>query len=255
MIYDAALWVWLSWLYLAIGSFLNVVIHRVPLAILEPQSHINICLPASFCPTCRVALRRRDNIPLFSWLWLKGRCHHCRTAISLRYPLTELATLLLSLLLTALLPWPLLPLALVFVWTLLALSLIDGQHQLLPDVLTLPLLWTGLLAHCFSLLPGNLHDGVLGAALGYSLFWLLTNGYQRLRGIDALGLGDAKLLAALGAWLGWQALPMLILIAACGGIISVLIGRWCCQRPLQQALAFGPWLSLAGGYSFILHSL
>lgn len=251
MIYDAAWWAWLSCLYLAVGSFLTVVIHRVPLAMLEPQAKVNICLPASFCPTCRIPLRLRDNIPLFSWLWLKGRCHHCRTAISLRYPLTELATLLLSLGLSWRLPWSVLPLALVFIWTLLALSVIDWRHQLLPDVLTLPLLWLGLLLHCFSLLPGSVADGVLGAALGYCLFWLLTTGYQRLLGIDALGLGDAKLLAALGAWFGWQALPMLIFIAACAGILSILIGRWVCQRPLQQAVAFGPWLALAGSYELL----
>lgn len=255
MIYDASLWLLLGCLYLAVGSFLNVVIHRLPLMILQPQAKVNLCLPASFCPSCRVPLRYRDNIPLLSWLWLEGRCHHCRASISPRYPLVELASLLLGLLLTGLLPLADLPVALVFVWALLILSLIDWQHQLLPDAITLPLLWLGLLLHCFDLLPGNLSDAVLGAACGYGLFWLLASGYRHLRGVEALGLGDAKLLAALGGWLGWQPLPMLVLIAACGGIISVLLARWLRRRPLQQSLPFGPWLSLAGGYGLMVQLL
>lgn len=237
---------------LSVGSFLNVVIYRLPLTILHPEQQLNLALPRSHCPQCKTPLRIRDNIPLISWLMLRGRCHHCSQAISVRYPATEVATLLVSLVLAWLLPWDItLFAALLLCWILLALTLIDIEHQLLPDVLTLSLLWLGLLLQVFALLPGSLSDAVLGAAAGYLSLWLLASGYRYWRGIDALGLGDAKLLAALGAWLGWQALPTILLIAAVAGIATALLRYLLFKRPLNQPLPFGPMLALAGIAIFI----
>jgi leader peptidase (prepilin peptidase)/N-methyltransferase len=237
---------------LSVGSFLNVVVYRLPLMILQPEKKLSLALPRSHCPLCHNALRKRDNIPLLSWLALRGRCHHCAHPISVRYPATELATLILSLFLAWLLPWDTTLLAaLLLCWMLLALTLIDMEHQLLPDALTLSLLWLGLVLQALAWLPGSLNDAVLGAAIGYLALWLLATGYRYWRGIDALGLGDAKLLAALGAWLGWQMLPTVLLIAAGGGIVTVILRALLFKRPLHQPLPFGPMLAFAGALMFV----
>lgn len=254
MAHEAWLWLLFGAFCLTIGSFLNVVIYRLPLMLMQPECGLSLALPASHCPCCRSPVRWRDNLPLLGWLLLGGRCRACRQPISRRYPLTEATALCIGIVLALIMPPHLLPWTLLLCWTLLALSQIDLMHQLLPDVLTLPLLWLALVLHSFNLLPGNLADAVLGAAGGYLLFWLLAQGYRWLRGIEALGLGDAKLLAALGAWLGWQPLPQLLLIAASGGIITLLLGYILRRRPLQQALPFGPWLGLAGALLFIFRS-
>lgn len=255
MIDNLSLWALFALLCLSVGSFLNVVIYRLPLMILQPQIPLSLALPGSHCPHCKSAVRWRDNLPLLGWLRLRGRCRDCQQAISLRYPLVEGTSLLFGIALALLLPpeqlWFTLPLC----WTLLALSLIDADHQLLPDLLTLPLLWTGLLLRCYAPLPGGVESGVIGAIGGYLTFWLLARGYRRLRGVDGLGLGDAKLLAALGAWLGWEALPTLVLLAASAAIVALLVSRMLWQRPLDKALPFGPWLSLAGGGLFIYSQL
>lgn len=136
----------------------------------------------------------------------------------------------------------------------MALSLIDIQHYLLPDAMTLPLLWSGLLLHCLTLLPGSLMDAVLGAVIGYLSLAGLALGYHWLRHQHALGMGDAKLLAAIGAWTGWKALPIVLIIACGGGILFALISRILWLHRLNQAIAFGPWLSLAG-ISLFIHSI
>ncbi|PKH22199.1 prepilin peptidase [Enterobacterales bacterium CwR94] len=248
---DAVLWILGALVALSVGSFLNVVIWRLPQQIMHPDCGLTLSLPRSHCPQCKTPLRWRDNLPLLSWLHLRGRCRHCGSAISWRYPAIEALTAALSLTLALFLPWDATLLAaLLLVWFLIPLVAIDWQHQLLPDALTLPLLWLGLLLHAFQLLPGSLEQGVIGACIGYLLFRLLSDIWQRWRGVEALGQGDAKLLAALLAWLGWPALPMLLLMAASSGIIlAVLLGRG--RVDLQRAIPFGPSLALAGAGLFI----
>ncbi|WP_343550645.1 prepilin peptidase [Pantoea sp.] len=237
---------------LAVGSFLNVVIYRLPQMLLYPNQDLTLISPRSRCPNCQSKILLRDNVPLISWLALRGRCRHCKSPISVRYPITELATLMLSLVLAGLLPWNLtLVAALLLCWMLLPLVLIDIQHQLLPDILTLSLLWLGLLCHTFSVIPGTLSNAVLGAVAGYLLLWLIATVYRSWKGIAGLGLGDAKLLAALGAWLGWQALPRVLLIAATSGIVYVLLRYAFFHRSIKHPLPFGPMLAFAGVMTFI----
>ncbi|MBK0091328.1 A24 family peptidase [Erwinia sp. S59] len=248
---------WILWLLatviaLSIGSFINVVIHRMPLQILQPGNGVDLWQPASHCPVCKKCLRWRDNIPVVSWLLLRGRCHFCRCAISLRYPLTETACATISLFFVALLPVDKSLLALlVLFWLLLTVAIIDYEHYLLPDVITLPLLWLGLLLKAVEWIPGSLRDAVFGAVIGYSALWLIRYIYQNFSGRLALGLGDAKLVAALGAWLGWALLPYVLLLACSGAICALFIAKMGWQRDLNQPLAFGPWIALAGISLFI----
>lgn len=241
-------WLLLGVLALCVGSFLNVVIYRLPLMVLEPQRGLSLILPRSHCPRCQKSVRMVDCLPLLSWLVLRGRCRNCCQAISWRYPAIEAASAAISLLLALWLPWNgALLAALLMSGFLLALTLIDLRCQLLPDALTLPLLWLGLLLHAVDILPfSSPAEAILGAASGYLLFRLLAWAYRLLRHREALGGGDAKLLAALGGWLGWQSLPLLLLFASGIGLIAVLLARLLMQRPLHLPFAFGPCLALAG---------
>ncbi|MFZ4215570.1 prepilin peptidase, partial [Pantoea endophytica] len=208
MLYESLIWLMYALLLLSVGSFINVVIYRLPLRIQDPDVNISLALPRSHCPDCKSKLRIRDNIPVFSWMLLRGRCFNCRNLISFRYPLIELITLLTGILLALLIPFsPALFCTLILFWMLLALTAIDLEHKLLPDALTLALLWAGLLFQSSGILPSTLKDAVWGAAGGFFVFWLVAEAYLCFRGCEALGMGDAKLLAALGAWLGWQQLP------------------------------------------------
>ncbi|MGV3345372.1 prepilin peptidase [Enterobacteriaceae bacterium LUAb1] len=248
MNYELLLWLLYSLIALCIGSFLNVVIYRLPRMILTPQTGFTLCQPRSHCPHCKTVLRIIDNIPLCSWLYLRGRCRWCKNRISWCYPAIECITLVLSLSLSIWLPFnTVLAATLLFSGFLLTLAIIDVRHQLLPDRLTLPLLWLGLLFQALQLLPYSAPaEGIIGAICGYSLFWLLAESYQRLKGVNALGRGDAKLLAALGAWLGWQLLPQLLLFASGIGLLIILIRHLRWQCPLRQPLPFGPCLAGAG---------
>lgn len=245
-------WFLLTLLALCVGSLLNVVVYRLPRILQQEKSDTySLWLPRSHCPHCRTPIGWRDNIPLLSWLLLRGRCRHCRTPISRRYPLTELGALLLALIAALCIPPGLaLAAALALGWMLLALALIDYDHQLLPDGLTLPLLWLGLL---FQLVGGTvtLTDAVIGATTGYLCLWLLYWAFRLVTGREALGYGDFKLLAALGAWLGWTALPSLLLAAALAGIVITLAARLAQRRPLDAPLPFGPLLALAGWLLFL----
>ena len=231
---------------LTFGSFFNVVIHRLPLMMRQEESaRFNLCVPASFCPQCQRPLIWRDNIPLLSYLSLKGRARCCQAPISQRYPLTELASGLLFVLAGYLLT-PGLPLlgGLILLSTLLVLAIIDGQTQLLPDRLTLPLLWAGLLFN----LNGTfvpLSEAVIGAMTGYLSLWTVYWLFRLLTGKEALGYGDFKLLAALGAWSGWQILPQTLLCASASGLIWTLLQRRITLQSLDQPLAFGPWRAAA----------
>lgn len=251
---EPVFWLLLGVLALSVGSFLNVVIYRLPRMILQPRPGFSLMRPPSHCPCCAAPVWRRDRIPLLSWLMLGGRCRHCRQTISWHYPATEAASAALALLLALRLPWDgaLLALLLLSAW-LLALSLIDLRWQLLPDSLTLSLLWLGLLFQACGTLPHSDPAGaIVGAAGGYLLFWLLAWAYRSLRQREGLGGGDAKLLAALGAWLGWEKLPLLLLIAASAALSAVLLARLLMRRPCSQPLPFGPCLALAG--ALLLHA-
>jgi leader peptidase (prepilin peptidase)/N-methyltransferase len=261
----------LPWLYLSlvflfslmVGSFLNVVIHRLPIMLerewqaeysdyfgsevaASPTEPYNLMVPRSRCPHCDHPIGALENIPLLSWLWLKGRCRQCKAPISARYPLVELLTALLSVAVaTTLAPgWGTLA-ALLLTWVLVALTFIDLDKMLLPDQLTLPLLWGGLL---FNLAGGfvPLADAVIGAMAGYLVLWSLYWGFKLLTGKEGMGHGDFKLLAALGAWLGWQALPIVLLLSSLVGAI-IGIGLILLRNHHQgKPIPFGPYLAIAG---------
>ena len=250
---------------LCVGSFLNVVIHRLPkmlergwreqcadLAGETPTNApaYNLIVPRSQCPSCGHRIGALENIPVVSYLVLRGHCLACRAPISARYPVVELLAALLSV--AAVVRFGgLTPTALaacVFLWMLLALTLIDFDTQLLPDNLTLPLLWAGLLANILGAAPiANLRDAVIGAIAGYLTLWLVYWLFKLIRGKEGMGYGDFKLLAALGAWLGWQMLPLIVLLSSVVGAaigISLVVFK---GRDHQTPLAFGPYLAIAGG--------
>jgi leader peptidase (prepilin peptidase)/N-methyltransferase len=261
----------LPWLYfslvflfsLMIGSFLNVVIHRLPIMLerewqAEYRSYFaldeettaperyNLMVPRSACPHCGHAITALENIPLLSWLWLKGRCRDCQAPISARYPLVELLTALLSVAVAMVITpgWGTLA-ALLLTWVLVALTFIDLDKMLLPDQLTLPLLWGGLL---FNLASGfvPLADAVIGAMTGYLVLWSLYWAFKLLTGKEGMGYGDFKLLAALGAWLGWQALPIILLLSSLVGAV-IGISLIALQKHHQgKPIPFGPYLAIAG---------
>ena len=227
-----------------IGSFLGVVAERVPGMIMDEDARGNLLFPASHCPECQHSLRAWENIPIVSWLALRGRCSHCQTAIPLRLFLVELVT---ALFFGATAWWVSDVQALLSLWLLAAfllpLAMIDGQHQLLPDCLTQPLLWAGLLIHSVDhALP--LHDALFGAAAGYLSLWLLYWAFRLGTGREGLGYGDFKLLAALGAWCGWQALPAIVLLAAVSGIAGYCVLTYLNKN--NQTIPFGPSLAFAG---------
>jgi leader peptidase (prepilin peptidase) / N-methyltransferase len=251
---------------LLIGSFLNVVIHRLPLMMrrewrtqcaeeLEasapalPEGRFNLVTPRSRCPACGRTVRAVENIPVLSWLALRGRCAGCQARISPRYPAVELLTALLFAATAWVLPWPAQALAgLVLTAALIALTFIDFDEQLLPDNITLPLLWAGLL---FNLLAGErgfatVNDAVIGAIAGYLFLWLVYQGFKLATGREGMGYGDFKLLAALGAWLGWQMLPLIILLSAVVGALVGIAMILLLGRDRQVPIPFGPYLAAAG---------
>jgi leader peptidase (prepilin peptidase)/N-methyltransferase len=247
---------------LLIGSFLNVVIHRLPIMMerewqtqardfldLEhpaDQATLTLAKPASRCPHCGHTIRWYENIPLLSYLWLRGKCSSCGAAIGLRYPLVELLTAVLS----AVVAWHFgfgwqAGAALVLTWALIALSLIDVDHQLLPDSITLPFLWLGLALSLFPVFA-DMRASLIGAIAGYLSLWLVYQLFRLVTGKEGMGFGDFKLLALLGAWMGWQSLPMIVLLssavgAVLGGTLMLVKGR-----DRHQPMPFGPYLAIAG---------
>jgi leader peptidase (prepilin peptidase)/N-methyltransferase len=258
---------------LIVGSFLNVVIYRLPL-ILERQwraecaqseasslaaahpeqaARFNLMVPRSACPSCRRTISAIHNIPVLSFVLLRGRCAYCRARISLRYPAIELLTGAL----TALVVWRFglqAPgvCAMLVTWFLIALACIDLDHQLLPDSLTLPLLWLGLLASLTgwstigSNLPVDPVSAIGGAAVGYLSLWLLYHGFRLLTGKEGMGYGDFKLLAALGAWFGMQMLLPIVLLSALVGALVGLTMILLRRRDRAAPIPFGPFLAAAG---------
>lgn len=254
---------------LIIGSFLNVVIHRFPLILKQqwqqecsefmglPQNtplnpiKISLSTPASHCPHCTQAIAIRHNIPVLSYLFLKGRCANCKHPISLRYPLVEILACTLSLVAVYFcgLSW-MLAAALIFTYVLICLAFIDLQHQLLPDILTLPLLWLGLLVSIPQFLTDS-HAAILGAAFGYLSLWSFAKLFKLIRGKEGMGHGDFKLLAVFGAWLGWQILPLIILLSALLGSIGGLLTLQLSQQDKSTTpIPFGPYLAIAGWIAF-----
>lgn len=256
---------------LIVGSFLNVVAFRVPIMMqrawreqcaeidAQPISvpahaqheRFDLWWPPSTCPSCGQAIHARHNIPILSFLWLRGRCASCGARVSPRYPVVEAAVALASLAVAWVFgpSWQLAA-ALPFTWCLVALTLIDLDHQLLPDSLTLPLLWAGLL---LSLAPidgaplfASLRDSVIGAAAGYLTLWSVYQLFKLLTGKEGMGHGDFKLLGALGAWLGWQLLPLVILLSAVVGSIAGVALIALRGRSRGTAIPFGPYLAAAG---------
>ncbi|HKS13249.1 MAG TPA: A24 family peptidase [Pseudomonas sp.] len=246
---------------LLVGSFLNVLVHRLPIMLerqwrreaqealgLPSEAHapLNLCLPASHCPHCGHRIRAWENVPVLSYLALRGRCSACKVKISVRYPLVELGCAALTLLAA----WQggptLQTLAMMLLgWCLLALSLIDIEHQLLPDTLVLPMLWLGLIVNAFGLFV-PLDEALWGAVFGYislwSVFWL----FKLVTGKDGMGYGDFKLMALIGAWGGWQVLPLTLMLSSLvGALVGLCLLRWR-NASMGTAIPFGPYLAIAG---------
>ena len=263
-------------LSLLVGSFLNVVIHRLPImmerewkaqaieilgassgsAQTTPGSAVapdryNLMVPRSACPQCGAEITALQNIPVISYLILKGRCRGCQASISVRYPVVELSTAVLS----AVVAWKFgftafTAGALILTWMLVAMTCIDIDHQVLPDSLTIPLMWLGLLASLAhgpaSSLPVSTENSVIGAAAGYLSLWLVYQLFKLATGKEGMGFGDFKLLAALGAWLGWKMLPLVILLSAVTGAVVGILMITLRGRDRQIPIPFGPYLAAAG---------
>ena len=256
---------------LAVGSFLNVVIHRLPImmqstwrdqcteflsgdnstaeansATEEKKEKYNLLVPRSACPKCGHQITALENIPVVSYLWLKGRCSNCQTAISKRYPIIELMTAILSVLVAWRFgfSWECLA-ALFLTWSLIALSMIDFDHKLLPDDITLSFLWIGVILGLFGLFTDST-SSIIGAIAGYLSLWSVYWAFKLLTGKEGMGYGDFKLLAMLGAWMGWQTLPGIILLSSFVGAIigiSLIVFR---GRDRNIPIPFGPYLAIAG---------
>jgi leader peptidase (prepilin peptidase)/N-methyltransferase len=262
---------------LVIGSFLNVVIHRVPIimerqwreqcAELEQPDHLatlpaiaptakerfNLVVPRSACPACKAPITALQNIPIVSYLFLRGRCASCGVRISVRYPVVEALTGVLSAAVAWKLGfgWPAVA-GLVLTWFLVALAFIDLDTQLLPDSLTLPLLWLGLFLSLFAPAPGtasvpvDMRSSIIGAIAGYLCLWTVYHLFRLLTAKEGMGYGDFKLLAALGAWLGWKMLLPTVLIAAAVGAVAGIALLTARGRDRSTPIAFGPFLAAAG---------
>lgn len=252
---------------LLIGSFLNVVIYRLPKMLMRdwrmqarevldlPEQAdtepFNLILPNSSCPHCGHEIKPWENIPLVSWLLLRGKCSGCKEAISIRYPLVELACGLFSAVIAWQfgVSWDALAM-LVLTWGLLSMSLIDADHQILPDVLVLPLLWLGLILNSLGFFT-SLSDALWGAVIGYMSLWSIFWLFKLITGKEGMGYGDFKLLALIGAWGGWQVLPLTILLSSVlGAVIGIIILRL--QRNgYNKPIPFGPYLAAAGWLALI----
>ena len=251
---------------LAFGSFLNVVIYRLP-RIMEQEWHsqcrelltlpaaaadkITLAHPASACPQCGHKIRFWENIPVLSYLLLKGRCSNCHTRISLQYPLVEAFTAALSMVVA----WKFgvslqTVLGLVLTWSLIALTMIDFHKQLLPDSITLPLLWLGILANIFEIFT-LLDSSVIGAMAGYLALWGVYHFFKLLTGKEGMGYGDFKLLGALGAWLGWKVIVLIILLSSLVGAVIGILMIVVARHDKNIPIPFGPYLAVAGWITLI----
>jgi len=249
---------------LMVGSFLNVVIYRLPIMMqrnwkkecmeyleLNPDETteaepFNLAFPLSRCPNCNTSIKPHQNIPVISYLFLKGKCAQCRTPISLRYPVIEAFTGIAS----AIVAWhfgytPQTVFALTLTWSLIALSFIDIDHQLLPDSITLPALWLGLFLSLFALFADT-RSSIMGAIAGYLALWTVYQLFKLATGKEGMGYGDFKLLALFGAWLGWQSLPVIILLSSLVGSVIGIAMVVFVKHDHRIPIPFGPYLAMAG---------
>jgi len=259
---------------LLVGSFLNVVIHRLPIMLKKQwrkdcllfladngdisatanntvEEKVNLFLPRSQCPHCGHAISAWENIPVLSYLLLRGKCRYCNEPISLRYPLVELLSAIIALVIVLRFgPTLFSVMAIILSWALICLSFIDYDHQYLPDNITLPFLWLGLIVNLDGMFT-NIESALIGAMAGYTILWTIYKLFKVATGKEGMGYGDFKLLAMLGAWLGWQMLPAIILLSslvgALVGISLVLSGRHERGKPIS----FGPYLAMAGCLALI----
>ncbi|MEQ1543699.1 A24 family peptidase [Methyloglobulus sp.] len=253
---------------LLVGSFLNVVIYRLPVmmqkswrkdcqdylglnADLQTNEPFNLVLPLSRCPGCNTPIKPYQNIPVISYVFLRGKCAKCKNPISLRYPLIEAFTAVTSFVIA----WhfgftPQTGFALLLTWSLIALSFIDIDHQLLPDSITLPALWLGLFLSVFDIFTDS-HASIIGAIAGYLVLWGVFHLFKLLTGKEGMGYGDFKLLALFGAWLGWQSLPAIILLSSLVGAIIGIGMIIFSQHDRNTPIPFGPYLAAAGWIALI----
>lgn len=246
---------------LLVGSFLNVVIHRLPKIMerdwriqcaelrgefLPEEAPLSLAVPRSRCPTCGHSITAIENIPILSWVFLRGKCSACQAPISFRYPLIEGATAALSAFAASHFgPTPAAAGAVLFIWFLLALTFIDFDTQLLPDSMTLPLLWGGLLFNLEGTFV-DLRSAVIGAMAGYLALWSVYWLFKLTTGKEGMGYGDFKLLAAIGAWLGWQILPLTILLSSLVGAVVGIVLIVLAKHGRNVPIPFGPYLASAG---------
>ncbi len=246
---------------------MNVVISRLPRMMeqtwktecaellndesLLPAEKISLVKPNSHCPNCKSPVRVWQNIPVLSYLLLRGQCSNCKTRISLLYPTVELITGLLSVAVVMAFGWSAQTvMALVLTWSLVPLAFIDLQHQLLPDDITLPVLWLGLLASIGGVFT-NPVDSILGAAFGYLSLWSIYQAFRLITGKEGMGYGDFKLFALFGAWLGWQSLPLIVLLSSVVGAVTATVLLAFKKLPEDRAIPFGPFLAGAGWIALI----
>ena len=255
---------------LLIGSFLNVVILRLPRAMMSSwrkeceeflqenkdnplaaeSDKFGLAFPASHCPSCKAPIRAWQNIPVISYLLLKGQCASCKTKISIRYPIVEVVTGLLTAFAIYTFGFSIeAGLAIIFTWCLICLTMIDADHQLLPDNITLPLLWLGLIANSFSIFT-DLDSALYGAVFGYLSLWSVFWGFKILTGKEGMGHGDFKLLAALGAWMGAKVLILIIILSAFVGAFVGIAGILIMGKERNKPIPFGPYLAVAGLVAF-----
>lgn len=259
-----------SVLALLVGSFLNVVIYRLPvmmerdwraqcdeISVLPagelPEGRFDLVAPSSHCPSCNHQITAMQNIPLFSYLFLGGKCGNCKAPISRRYPAVELLTAIV----TGIVAWRFgfgweAAAGIALTWTLIAVSVIDIDHQLIPDSISLPLIWAGLFLSLFHPLAGaeilfiDSKTAIAGGLAGYLSLWSIYHLFRLLTGKEGMGYGDFKLLAALGAWLGWQMLPLIILMSAVVGAVSGILMILTKRHQRSVPIPFGPYLAAAG---------
>ncbi len=266
-IFETHLWVFIAIITtvgLMVGSFLNVVIYRLPIMMqrnwrnecyeyleipkngIDEEESLNLSFPGSRCNHCHTTIKPQHNIPVFSYLFLRGKCAYCQAPISIRYPLVELFTGIVS----AIVAWHFgysveTFFALILSWALIALSGIDLDHQLLPDTITLPLIWLGLFLSLFGFFTDS-HSSIIGAIAGYLSLWLVFQLFKIATGKEGMGYGDFKLLALFGAWLGWQYLPLIILLSSLVGAIIGTSMVIFAKHDRQKPIPFGPYLAAAG---------
>jgi len=247
---------------LVCGSFLNVVIYRLPIMLnnewqaaaqgmlgleVKERPIFNLVMPNSICPKCGHKIRAWENIPLISYLFLGGKCSSCKTSISIRYPIVEFSAGIIA----AYIAWHFgfsyhTLWMLIFAWSLLVMSLIDIDHQILPDNIVLPMLWLGLIINQFSFFTTPT-SALIGAIVGYLSLWLVYWGFKLLTGKEGMGYGDFKMLAMLGSWCGWQLLPFIILASSIvGAILGIVIIKMAGKNYQTTTLPFGPYLAVAG---------